>query len=98
MEKSKKRQWLKNLTRSIMLIFTIVFSLLMGPMLDQFLSLLGGLACTPIAFTLPTLFHYKLCAETKKEKIIDICIIVLSLIIMVFCTTFCLVKWHKPEE
>lgn len=97
MVKSKKRQWLKNLTRAIMVIFTIVFSLLMGPMLDQFLSLLGGLACTPIAFTLPTLFHYKLCAVTRKQKIIDISIIVLSLCIMVFCTGFCLFKWHREE-
>ena len=80
-----------------MVIFTIIFSLWMGPMLDQFLSLLGGLACTPIAFTLPTLFHYKLCAETKRQKIIDISIIILSLIIMVFCTGFCLYHWHKEE-
>ena len=80
-----------------MVIFTIVFSLWMGPMLDQFLSLLGGLACTPIAFTLPTLFHFKLCAETKKDRYIDLAIIVVSLIIMVFCTAFCLYHWHSES-
>ena len=94
MPKSKKRQWLKNISRAVMVTFTIVLALALDTKLDKFLSLLGGIACTPIAFTLPTLFHYKLCAETKKERIIDIVIIVLSLIIMVFCTGFTLWHWN----
>jgi proton-coupled amino acid transporter len=77
-----------------MVAFTVIISLALGQKLTEFLSLLGGLACTPIAFTLPALFHYKLCAETKKDKYIDIAIIILSLIIMVFCTVFCLINWN----
>lgn len=34
MPKGPKRKWLKNLTRAIMIILTILFSLWMGPMLD----------------------------------------------------------------
>lgn len=62
MPKCKKRQLYKNIHRTVVVIFTIVVALLMGDHLDKFLSLLGALACTPAAFVLPTMFHYKLVA------------------------------------
>ena len=62
--KSKKRQWSKNAYRSLIVLGTVVLSLALGNELDRFLSLLGALACTPIAFTLPTWFHYRLAAKT----------------------------------
>ena len=58
----KKRMWGKNIFRSIIVIFTIVLAIWLDEKLDKFLALLGGFACAPIAFTLPCLFHYKLCA------------------------------------
>lgn len=76
-----------------MVAFTIVLALSLGDSLNQFLSLLGSLACTPIAFTLPALFHYKLCAETRKDKIIDFVIIGISLFIFVFCSAFNIYSW-----
>jgi proton-coupled amino acid transporter len=84
----------KNIYRASIVAFTVVISLLMGDTLDKFLSLLGAVACTPIAFTLPTLFHYKLCAKTKSERIIDLIIIGVSLFIMVFCSAFTLITWN----
>jgi len=69
----------------------------MASQLDKFLAILGALGCTPVAFTLPTLFHYKLLAETRKEKLIDIAVIVLSLIILVFCTSFGVYSWIEVE-
>ena len=65
MPKSPKRQWSKNAYRTVMVAFTVVVAELLGDNLGQFLSLLGAFCCTPVAFTLPTLFHYKLCAKTK---------------------------------
>jgi hypothetical protein len=44
------------------------------------------MACTPIAFTLPAAFHLKAVAETKKDKIIDVAIIVGSIAIGSYCT------------
>lgn len=89
------RKWLKNLYRTVMVAFTVVIALLLGNKLGSFLAFLGAFACTPIAFTLPTLFHYKLCAETKCEKILDLTLLVISLIIMVFCTGFSIYAWNK---
>jgi proton-coupled amino acid transporter len=76
-----------------MVIFTIVIAELLNSSLGNFLSLIGALSCTPIGFTLPTLFHYKVIAVTSSEKCIDIFIIVLSLIILVFCSAFTLYTW-----
>lgn len=93
MVKSRKRQWLKNLYRTGMVAFTVVLALSLGNSLNEFLSLLGSLACTPIAFTLPALFHYKLCAKSKRDKAIDIVIIVVSVFIFFFCSAFNLYSW-----
>lgn len=95
MEKSKTRMWFKNIYRTIMVAFTIIAALLLNTSLGKFLSLLGGLACTPITFTMPALFHYKLCAQTKLAKTIDLIIIGISALIFVFCTGFCIYTWNK---
>ena len=60
MPKSKKRMWLKNLSRTIIVALTVGFCISLGNSLDKFISVLGSLACTPISFTLPCIFHLKL--------------------------------------
>lgn len=65
MPKSKKRMWFKNIFRTLMVIFCVVLAVIVADNLSKFLGLLGDLTCTPIAFILPALFHYKLCAKTK---------------------------------
>jgi proton-coupled amino acid transporter len=92
--KSKKRQLSKNITRSIMIIFTIVAGLLMFDSLDKFLSISGALLCTPIAFVLPALFHLKGAAETSCEKFTDKCIIVGGVIVMIFCSAYGAYAWN----
>ena len=79
--KSRKRQMYKNLDRIVMVFFVIGLTILLKNKLDQFLAILGALACTPIAFSLPVAFHYKACAQTKKDKYIDLGILVFSLIV-----------------
>jgi len=56
--KSKRRQWMKNLSRTIIVALTVVIAILVWDKLDKFLSITGSLFCTPIAFILPSLFHY----------------------------------------
>ena len=64
--KNKKRQMSKNATRTILVAFTVILTLLIGKKLDKFLGIVGSLTCTPIAFTFPALFHLYACAETTK--------------------------------
>jgi len=85
-EKSKKRQWMKNFSRAVVVTLVIALTIALGERLDSFLPLIGSLTCTPIAFTFPAMFHYK-CTQSKKEKWIDLFIIILSGLILVFCTT-----------
>lgn len=93
--KSKKRMWLKNLYRAGMVVFTIVVALWLDDKLSKFISFLGGVACIPITFILPNLFHYNICAKTPFEKRLDIALVIFSTIIAIFCTGFTLVTWNE---
>lgn len=94
MPKCKKRMWLKNLDRTIIVAFTVVFCISLGDSLDKFISVLGSLACTPISFTLPCMFHLKLCNPSRNARYLDYFIIGLSVFIMVFCTGFTIWHWN----
>jgi len=97
--KSRRRQMFKNLNRTLLVLFTVIVSVLMADQLDKFLAVLGALGCTPITFTLPTLFHLYLCKPTGKEKILDLFVIGVSCVILVFCTGYSIYVWaaDKPE-
>ena len=79
--KSRKRQMFKNIDRIVMVFLVISLTILLKNKLDQFLAILGALACTPIAFSLPVAFHYKACAETQKDKYIDLTILFFSIVV-----------------
>lgn len=98
MPKTRRRQMLKNVTRALMVGFTVTITILLGDKLDKFLSILGALTCTPIAFSFPALFHYRACAETKIQKFIDLSLLIISLIIMVYCTSLGIKNWADTDE
>lgn len=81
--KSKKRTWLKNLTRTMFVAFTVVLSVSLLDTLDKLESINGAFACIPLAFMLPALFHYKLVAETKAEKVVDLIITGITFVLMI---------------
>lgn len=93
--KSRKRTWMKNITRSLLVAFTIALSIYLMDTLDKLESLNGAFACIPIAFLLPALFHYKLVAETRREKIVDLVVVALSLALMVVCTVVTFIFWNE---
>ena len=77
-----------------MVAFVVVLTVLLQQKLDKFLSILGALTCTPIAFTFPAIFHYKACAETTFQKAVDITLVVGSIGILIFCTTLGVYNWN----
>lgn len=91
--KTRKRQMCKNFTRACLIIFTIVLALIIYNKLSDFLAIVGSLTCTPIAFILPAMFHFKACADSTKHKVIDGSIFVFSCFIMVFCTIYAIAAW-----
>ena len=84
----------KNVSRTIIVASSCVVALMIYDKLDRFLSVTGSLTCTPIAFILPALFHYGGVAETMTEKVIDIIIIVVALVIMLYCTTYAIIHFN----
>ena len=88
-----KRNIYENITRTLHVLVTIVVAIIAGDNLNNFLSLLGSGACIHIAFTLPALFHYKICAKTEKEKFIDISLICVAVLLSFFCTCFTIYNW-----
>lgn len=84
--KSNLKTLLKNASRTFVVVSSVYLSVMLANKLDKFLSLLGALLCAPLAFTFPTLIHYKLIAKTNKEKVEDFIIIIVSFVILVFCT------------
>ena len=78
--------WLKNVSRLAVCTLGAYCSIELQQVLAKFFGLIGAICCGPIALTLPSLCHLKLgLATTRNEKLEDICIIALSIVIMIFC-------------
>ena len=95
--KTRRRQIFKNLNRTLLVLFTIIVSVLMASELDKFLAILGALGCTPITFTLPTLFHLYICKPTGKERMLDWFVVGFSMVILVFCTSYSIYNWAAEK-
>jgi proton-coupled amino acid transporter len=93
--KSLKRTWLKNLSRCVIVCSAIYLAIVLASKLDKFLALLGAMLCAPLAFTMPTLCHLKICAKTDNEKIQDIIIVGFSFVVLIFCTFQGLASWNE---
>jgi amino acid permease len=82
------------MTRTIIVFISCVVSIAVWDNLDKFLAVVGALTCTPIAFTLPMVFYMKACNPKRNERILLWFLIVLSLIIMFFCTGYTFYTWN----
>ena len=92
--KTRKRQMAKNLSRTLIVASSCVVALLVYGKLDRFLSITGALTCTPIAFLLPALFHFGGVAETQGQKIMDLFIVAVSIVVMLYCTTYAIIHFN----
>ena len=93
---SRKRSMLKNLSRTVVSLIGVGTCLLVGNGVDKFISLSGTVACTPISFMLPALFHLKLVPSlTPQQRYIDYAVIGLSIAIQIFCTAFTIATWNS---
>lgn len=92
-KKSRSRQMSKNVSRTVVIAASCILALVVYNKLTEFLSITGALTCTPIAFTLPAIFHYKMCAVTTCQKVTDLIIFGVSLVIMVYCTSVAVINF-----
>ena len=92
--KTRRRQMSKNVSRSIIVALSCVVALTVYDKLDRFLGITGALTCTPIAFILPSIFHYKVCAETPMQRAIDLTIFFGMIGVGLFCTVYDIITFN----
>ena len=63
--KSRKRQMVKNISRTLVVAASCLLAISVYEKLEKLLAIVGALTCCPMAFTLPSLCHYKLIAKTQ---------------------------------
>ncbi|KAF9301129.1 neutral amino acid transporter [Mortierella antarctica] len=84
----------KNVLRIFLICACAVISYVVGgPNLDKFVSFVGSVACMPLCFIFPAMFHYKACAKTTKEKVLDIILGVVGILAMLFTLYITVRSW-----
>jgi len=92
------RKWQKNVFRFFLVCLTAAVAIVGGDDFEKFVSLIGGFACTPLGFVFPALFHYKLVAQTPREKYFDILLVVIGILLGVFATGYSLFSWISESQ
>jgi len=91
------RKWLKNLSRTIICFLGCFLSISFSNVLDKFLGVSGAVIGIPIILIIPTLCHYKLIAESRRDKILDITLILFSIITMFVCSYNGIKAWIESS-
>ncbi|KAG0167638.1 neutral amino acid transporter [Apophysomyces sp. BC1034] len=77
-------KWGKNLFRTILAIACALIAFgIGGENLDKFVSLVGSVACVPLCFIFPGMFHFKI-TTSLRAKIFDILLIIWGVGIMIY--------------
>ncbi|KAI8364606.1 transmembrane amino acid transporter protein-domain-containing protein [Blakeslea trispora] len=81
---SWRYKWMKNCTRSLIPLVCACVSFGVGASnLDKFVSLVGSVACMPLCFIYPGLFHYKT-SPGKWTRPLDVVLVVFGCAILVY--------------
>ena len=91
---SRKRTWLKNLSRAIVCVLAAVLAVKFYDKLEKLLSLMGALLCAPLALLIPTMLHLKQIAKLKRDRVADYAIFVVSLFVMVLSVEQSVSNWN----
>ncbi|KAI8599889.1 transmembrane amino acid transporter protein-domain-containing protein [Dissophora ornata] len=91
---SFKVKMMKNAVRIVLICVCAVVSFAIGSAnLDKFVSFVGSVACMPLCFIFPAMFHYKACAKTLRAKILDVILGVVGIAAMIFTLYITIRSW-----
>ena len=94
-----KLYWMQNFSRLCVTSLCVICGVTLASKLDKFLGLMGSLLCAPLALFFPALLHYKLLAKTGRDKVIDLALIIVSIVVFFFCSTTSIISWNStPVE
>ncbi|KAF9125186.1 neutral amino acid transporter [Mortierella sp. 14UC] len=90
-------KWQKNFFRILSLFACAAIAIWAGEDLDKFVSIVGSVACIPLAYIFPAMFHYKT-HPNKKTRVFDVLLCAFGVITMVYTTGNTVYEWLKPDE
>jgi solute carrier family 36 (proton-coupled amino acid transporter) len=96
--KTWKRKWSKNLLRASLVALTVATGVSLGHQFDKVMAIIGSLACVPLAFIFPGLFHYKLISkrtQNKKVIFVDWFLVVFGGLCFIFTTVVTILNWEN---
>eukprot|EP00127_Corallochytrium_limacisporum_P002781 Clim_evm25s139 gene=Clim_evmTU25s139 len=89
------KKWQKNGVRFSVTLLAYLVALVGQSDVDNLVSLIGGLCCTPLAFSYPALFHWKVFYDGKftKEALGDILFFVFGMVCVALSTFISFYNW-----
>jgi len=82
---NNKVKWLKNLFRTMFVLFCMNVAWFGANDLDKFVSFVGCFACIPLVYMYPPLLHMKSCTHGDRwGQILDIVLVIIGAISMVY--------------
>ena len=84
LQESKTTFWLVNMTRSFVLILSVIVSVWVADSLDTVIAVAGAVLGMTNVLLFPALCHLKLIAKTRSERIADYLIIAFSIFMVFF--------------
>ncbi|KAJ3327429.1 neutral amino acid transporter [Blyttiomyces sp. JEL0837] len=98
-KRSNLVKWQKNLMRALLVSFLAYVAWAGSNNLDKVVSLVGCLACIPLSFIYPALFHYHV-AQSAWVKAKDIALVVVGTIALVYTTYVTIEQWvdGSPDQ
>lgn len=90
-------KWVKNVYRAVLVSFLGAVAFFERNDLDKFVSLVGCLACIPLSFIYPAMFHYKI-AEGRWAKMSDLIVIVFGMLALGYTSFITIKQWGLGEQ
>lgn len=88
---SLKVKWIKNVVRTLIVVFVVVVACLGADNLDKFVSIIGSFACIPLVYMYPPMLHLKSISlpkangnMTSRRPLFDIILIIFGGISMIY--------------
>ncbi|KAL9550491.1 hypothetical protein MBANPS3_004697 [Mucor bainieri] len=93
---SLRVKWSKNVYRTILCVLCAAIAFgIGGDNLDKFVSLVGSVACVPLCFIFPGMFHWKICKK-NIDKLWNGLLMIFGLGIMIYTLYVSIDSWIHP--
>ncbi|KAF9976697.1 neutral amino acid transporter [Actinomortierella ambigua] len=87
-------KWTKNMFRTITLFGCAAIAIGAGDDLDKFVSMVGSVACIPLAYIFPAMFHYKT-HPYRNSRIFDVLLMVFGFVTCLYTTGNTVYEWIR---